>query len=194
MKENRYALAGWLAIASAATIGPEIITGALFDAKPEKFYFILPIHLILVSVEMGFGIYALLKFRSMLRDCFGFHKLDTIIILIIFGSMLITGISVASRLIPYPDMKIPFLVALMIVSIPMAVIGIVFGLRLLQLENSLHGLKKRIAYLYMAASICFATLIFVAIGLILSLIFTVMMGIVMIKGPVDEPEKIVEFV
>ncbi|MDP8205375.1 MAG: hypothetical protein P9L92_01825 [Candidatus Electryonea clarkiae] len=194
MEENRYVLAGWLAIASVIIMVPEMIAGGLFDAKPEKFYFMLPIHIMLVTIEVAFGIYAFLRFRTMLKECYDFHKLDVLIILIICGTLVINGIGITGRILAGLDMKIVFLTALMIVSIPMAVVGIMFGIKLLQLNNSLYGLKKPIAYIYMAAAICFATLIFVPLGLILMMTFTVMMALVMIRGPEPEQQTEVEFV
>jgi len=78
------------------------------------------------------------------------------------------------------------------VLIPAAIAQFVLCKRLLQLNGTLHGLLKPLAYIGMTISVCALTLIFVFVGMFLAPVYATLLGIILIKGP-EQPE-IPEFV
>ena len=90
------------------------------------------------------------------------------------------------------QLNITLAMVVVIIGIPFSVIGIISGTRLLKLEHSLNGFRKPMAYTLIISSICFATLILVPVGLILSSAFTFMLGLVFLKS--GEQELELEFV
>jgi hypothetical protein len=194
MKNNEYSIAGWAAIVAACMTVPLIITGIATDIvarrAPELTPFIFLGYLALSVFHMICGLYALYRFRTLLNTRYRFHRVDLLVTVIIIGVIVLTSVAIAVRsafLLAGLDPKlalvaIPIMVA---VSFPLAVIGIIFGIRILTLESDLNGYLKPLAYLTIAASVCFATFILVPIGLVLDAASNIFLGLVFLR---PEPE------
>ena len=197
---NKYTLAGWLAIASAILIFPEAIMGMLLDIKPDKLAMLAFPWTIITALEVSFSVYVMLRFKHLLNEWFNFHRVDTLILLLILGSIIMSSFGVSVRLLkilnilPHDNLKLGllFITTIVILGIPMAVIGVVFGLRLLKLEDDLGGYRKPLAYVTIIASICFATMILAIVGMLLSAAFNFMLGMLFLKA--GEMEATPEFV
>ena len=205
MNNTKYQIAGWLAITSVMMMAPSAGLAFLFDMKPDQFAMVLPYHFGLEILGLVLGCYALYQFKNFLNE-YDFHRVDTLVILVIIGSVLLTGVGLAGRIYGATDhsvaeeemimKKLSWILAIVAVGTPLSIIGIIFSVQLLKLRSTLGGLLKPIAYTYMAASICFITVVLAPIGLLLVIISTILMAIVMIRGPEVEPEseEVVEFV
>ncbi len=199
MEENKYALAGWLAITGAILLFPEILFGLLVEIKPDKLGLLVFPYGIIAITEVAFTVYAFLRFRSLLNERYSFHKVDFLVLLIVIGSIVGTAFTVVVRhlyvfgiLTQTPAVKIAVVTALMVIAIPLSVVGIVFGVKLLKLEANFRGLLKPMVYIYIAGSICFATFVLILPGVLLFATFQIMMGLVFLRAGEDEVE--LEFV
>ena len=90
MEEHKYKLAGWLAFASAVMIFPEMLMGILIDARVEKFGFLTLPWAAITLLEACFSVYVMFRFRHLLNNLFNFHKLDTLILLMVIGGIIMT--------------------------------------------------------------------------------------------------------
>ncbi len=195
---SKYTLAGWMAITGAIMIFPEIIMGMLLDIKPEKLGILIIPYVFITIAETAITLFAFFRFKQLLNERYEFHRVDTLIIFIIFGSMILTSIGLFVRtmntlgIIPSDsiNLSVIFTSLVIILSIPLAVAGIVFGLKLLKLERGLSGLLKPLAYTQIVASICLASIILMPLGLVFMIAFQIMLGIVFLRDGDEliEPE------
>lgn len=176
----RYAIAGWLAIAGAVITIPELLLCILQDIAPGRRAGLLPFIVFLTLARQVCVVYAFYQFKNLLNEYYEFHKTDTLISILIGCGIIITCLALAARI--NLDLRIPAVILGGVVGIPTGILGIVFGVKLLQLEAPLHGLLKPLAYLNIAGSICFLTFILTPIGLILMIAGEVVLGIVFLKG------------
>ncbi|MBT3234125.1 MAG: hypothetical protein HN356_15100 [Calditrichaeota bacterium] len=198
MDNSKYTLAGWMAITGAIMIFPEIIMGILLDIKPDKLSILVFPYTFITIAETTITLFAFFRFKHLLNKRYEFHRADTLILVIIFGSMILTSISLFARtmhtlgVLPTNDLTFSTIVsaALIILGIPLAVAGIVFGLRLLKLNQGLSGLLKPMAYTYIAGSICLASIILAPIGLLFIIAFQIMLGMAFLRegDELIEPE------
>ncbi|MCF7811609.1 hypothetical protein K9N50_11540 [bacterium] len=197
--ENKYALAGWLAIIGAILLFPEILFGLLVEFKPDKLGMLVFPYGIIAITEVAFTVYAFLRFRDLLNERYSFHQVDLLVLLIVIGSIAGTSFAVVMRhlyifgvVTPTPVVKIASIIATMLIAIPLSAIGVVFGIKLLKLDTDLRGLLKPMVYIYIAGSICFATFVLIIPGVLLYATFQIMMGLVFLRE--GDTEASLEFV
>ena len=176
-----YKTAGWLSITSAILAIPLSVITIIQMLKRSSGRILAPFSIILLLLTVVFGLYAVYKFRDLLNRKYEFHKVDTLITIVILGSILMTCERVLFRLI-YPAGMVPMLVLIVATGIPLSIVGIMFAARLLELNDDLNGLLKPLAYTYMVACILFLTIILSDFGHIALIAFHVMLGIALIRS------------
>lgn len=185
-QSENYTAAGWLAITSAILSVPLMVLSIIQFVKHSIRSVLMPIGILLLIVITLLTLYAIYKFGKMLNKRHNFHLVDTLIIIIIAGGILITLERILFRIM-FPVALVPLLILLAMTGIPLSIIGILFSVRLMQLDHDLNGMLKPIAYTYMAASICFLTIILSDFGLLFMIAFNVFMGIALIKAGEEKP-------
>lgn len=195
MENENYNLAGWAALASALLFLP-ILGLALFSdmqnnsglevglLKPGALYLAIALDI----VSKALLLYAFLRFRHLLNHRYGFHAVDKLIIIVFAGGALIGVLSYLVRLLP--DFKVPLIATGVMLMIVCGILGIVYATRLLRLNSSLNGLLKPLAYISMAASICFTLVVLSPLGLVLMVASTVVLGLVLLRNHSDELEEL----
>jgi len=201
MKTNRYAVAGWAAILSAAGSLAMLGLSLVFDlAKIVEGQggFHPPAwsarQVVLVASVDAFawilGIYALIRFRDLLRERYDFHAIDHLIWIVIGAGLLVACASYAQRIF-WVDRLGSALVgvfASVILGVLNGVIGIVFATRLFRINGNLNGYKKPLAYLYLAGSICFLLVIPSLVGIVLFAAWSLLLGLAFFKKDEDLEE------
>ena len=190
-QSDNYAAAGWLAIVSAILGVPLMVLSIIQFIKRSFGRVLMPVGILLLIVITVLTLYAMYKFGRMLNHRHNFHGVDTLIIIIIAGGILITLERILFRIV-FPAGIIPLLILLAMTGIPLSIIGILFSVRLMQLDHDLNGMLKPIAYTYMAASICFLTIILSDFGLLFMIAFNVFLGLALIKA--DKEQSLPDFV
>ncbi len=201
MKDNPYTLAGYLAIAGAVLALPSIVFGIILEIGKGKVAFLLIPYLILAVIQLSFGLYAFYRFKDLLNTRFHFHDVDTLIVLIIIGSAILMAIGMVgksiSTFIP-PEEALPlalvFIGGIAVVGIPLAVLGIIYAVKLLKLPSELGGLKKPYIYLNIIACCFFVTFILAPIGMLFDLVATILMGLILLKPQSEMEAEELEFV
>jgi hypothetical protein len=199
--DNRYALAGWASIASAALTLAMLGLVLAFDlAKivenrgefaPSMWTAQQALLVIAIdAVSWVFGIYALVRFRDLLRERYDFHAIDQLIWVVIAAGLLIATASHGQRLLIDPTLAsaVVGLATTVILGVLNGVIGIVFATRLLKINGNLNGYKKPLAYVYLAGSICFMLVLPALVGIVLLCVFNVILALVFFQG--DELEEL----
>jgi len=200
---NRYALAAWASIGSAALTLAMLGLSLAFDlAKivenrgefaPSMWTAQQALLVITIdAVSWVFGIYALLRFRDLLRERYNFHAIDQLIWIVIGAGLLVAVASHGQRLVVAPPPTVASAVisvaTMVILGILNGVIGIVFATRLLKINGNLNGYKKPLAYVYLAGSICFMLVVPALVGIVLLCVFNVILALVFFQG--DDLEEL----
>ena len=204
MTTNRYAIAGWAAILSAAGSLAMLGLSLVFDlakiveaqGKFSPAVWSLPQTVLVVAVDAFawiLGIYALIRFRDLLRERYDFHAIDHIIWIVIGAGLLVAVVSHGQRIFADRDLgnAVIGMASMVILGVLNGVIGIVFATRLLRINGSLNGYKKPLAYIYLAGSICFLLVVPALVGVVLLSAWSVVLGLAFFKGEELEELEVV---
>lgn len=204
MDKNRYAAAGWASIASAA--GTLAMLGLSFafelpklgeSAGPFSPSVWTARQLVLVITVDAFawilGVYALLRFRDLLRERYDFHAVDHLIWVVIGAGLLVAVASHGQRVLPDPTFgsALAGVATMAVLGILNGVIGIVFATRLLRINGNLNGYKRPLAYVYLAGSICFLLVVPSLVGVVLLAAWSVLLALVFFRGEELEELEVV---
>jgi len=194
MSTNRYALAGWAAILSAAGTLAMLGLSLIFDFAKivetrgsfSPAMWTLSQIVLVVTIDAFawiLGIYALVRFRDLLRERYGFHAIDHLIWIVIGAGLLVALASYAQRIFGEGQLgsAIAGVVSMAVLGVLNGVIGIVFATRLLKVNGNLNGYKKPLAYIYLAGSICFVLVIPTLIGVALFCAWSLLLGLAFFK-------------
>lgn len=204
MSTNRYAVAGWAAILSAAGTLAVLGLSFVFDlsqitGRPERFapaLWSLQQAVLVIAVDAAawiLGIYALVKFRDLLRERYNFHAIDHLIWVVIGAGLLVAAASYAQRLAGDGKLgsALVGVATLAVLGVLNGVIGIVFATRLLKINGNLNGYKKPLAYVYLAGSICFLLVVPALVGMVLLAAWSVLLGLSFFQGEELEELEVV---
>lgn len=210
MNSNRYAAAGWAAILSAAGSLAMLGLSLIFDLgkiveTQSRFVtpaWSLPQIVLVVSLDAFawvLGIYALVRFRDLVRERYDFHAIDNLIWIVIGAGLLIAVASHGQRIFAFGAEGIGVSVATAVLAMAMVailgilngVIGIVFATRLLKINGNLNGYKKPLAYIYLAGSICFLLVVPALVGIVLLSAWSIILGLAFFKGEELEELEVV---
>jgi hypothetical protein len=189
--EKNYTLAGWAAIASALFFLPIMGLAVYHDLQSDsgaQAGNLLVLVILLDLVSKLLGLYALLKFRSLLNQRYQFHAVDNLIIILYVAGVSLGVLSYLVRMIP--DAKIPVLITGATLMFVYGILGIIYATRLLRLPGNLNGLLKPLAYTTMVGSICFLLVFLSPLGLALMVASTVILGLVLLKQEQVELEEL----
>jgi hypothetical protein len=180
-----YTLAGWLSILQAVAV---LLQAAVF-LPMANFLFGRVMSLSgdeILKLRTGFdvvgslaGIYVLYMFRRLLNERLNFHKADLPIYGLIFcyAAAAIIGVTDIVMNTPYNA-----IIAQWIISMLSNLIGIVYAIRLIKLDDNLNGLLKPYVYLTIAGGVCGATIVLSQIGSLIYMVSLILLGIIMIRA------------
>jgi hypothetical protein len=197
--EKQYRVVGWLAITSAIMMLPMVVLGIALEIPNPFVLLLLFIYVPLVFLSVGFSLYALYRFRRLLNDHYQFHEVDHLITAIIFGTIGLFLVALTAKLVTVvgksgfgmsPQALLPVgivgLVLIVMIGIPLAVLGMIFAVKLLNLQGDLWGMLRPFAFTTMAACVLYATILLAPLGGLVDAVATVMLGVVFLraaKGP-----------
>jgi hypothetical protein len=204
MSTNRYAAAGWASILSAAGTLAVLGLSFVFDLariveRPAGFtpalWSLQQIVLVIAvdAVAWILGIYALVRFRDLLRERYDFHAIDHLIWIVIGAGLLVAAASYAQRLAADGKLgsALVGMATMAVLGVLNGVIGIVFATRLLKINGNLNGYKKPLAYVYLAGSICFLLVVPALVGMVLLAAWSVLLGLSFFQGEELEELEVV---
>ena len=180
---NYYALAGWLSIASAVLIIPEIgLTVFIGLLSPKLEIFLAPLRV--VNVVMG--IFVLYMFRKLLNVCFRFHRADTLIHVLITVNVvffLIGLIDIFAGLAGAGGgFEIAFSIVSMVLFVAYCIVNIIFGVTLLKLEDNMFRLLKPYAVMIILSGALGATVILIPFALLAAIAHMIILGMIFLRA------------
>jgi hypothetical protein len=181
---NRYALAGWLAIAQAVLLFPEIgvavVADYLLGTSPFIKVAVAPIHI----ASMLVGIYVLYMFRDLLGRRFEFHRTDNVLVTLIGANVVFIVLGILGLVLGLlagaaEDL---FDVLTLVLFVPYNIIVVVFGIMLLKLEDDLFGLLKPLVFMTITSGVLGATIILSPLGLLAHIASLIILGMVFLRA------------
>ncbi len=187
MTTQRLTLAGWLAITYAVLAIPFFALSAVLSTLSSDGVKIA--NLLLLLVIFALAIFPILSLKNLLNTRLSFRDTDIFIILIILVNVAQAVIYILGILSPLGQpflVEMPFLTPAMLVSlalaVPTAFLYIMFAIKLLRLQDPLHGMLKPFAYTIMAAGFCYGTIVLVFFGILAEIISYIILGIIFIRA------------
>ena len=204
MGSNRYVAAGWAAILSAVGTLAWLGLSFVFDLakiasgrggfppppwSTEQATLVAAVD----AVATILGIYALVRFRDLLRERYNFHAVDHLIWIVIGVGLLTSVVSHAQNFAGVTTFGGAFvaMASLAVVAILNGDIGIVFATRLLKVNGNLNGYKKPLAYVYLVASVCFVFVVPSLFGVVLLAAWSILLGLAFFRGEELEELEVV---
>ncbi len=187
MTAQRLTLAGWFAITYAVLAIPFFaLSPALSSLSGDG---VKIANLLLTLVTYALAIFPILSLKNLLNTRLSFRDTDIFISLMIWANVAFAVIVILGILSPLGQpflVETPWLTPAMLVSlalvVPVGFVYIMFAIKLLRLQDPLHGMLNPFAYTIMAAGFCYGTIVLVPFGLLAELISYIILGIIFIRA------------
>lgn len=200
MEENKYKLAGWLAVVQAVLFPAAIVIAIIEAVAAAELFnirrpFVGPADLLMIIFTV-IGIYTILMFRKLLHERYQYHDLDLLILVSIWWAIVFQviglGLSVITTFM-WPVDKIMFAVIYAVfftgAMVSIGIVDILIAVKLLKDKENFSEFIRGFAYVTMAAGICEVTVLLTPLALILIPVSAVILALVFFR---DRQE--VEFV
>jgi len=200
MEENKYKLAGWLAVVQAVLFPVAIVIGIIEVVAAAELFnirrpFVGPADLLMI-IFTAIAIYTILMFRKLLHERYQYHDLDLLILLSIWWAIVFQVVGLGLSLLTgifWPVDKVLFaIIYLVFMTGAMVTIGIVdilIAVKLLKVKENFSEYIRGFAYVTMVAGICEVTVLLTPLALILVPVSAVILALIFFR---DQQE--VEFV
>lgn len=189
MNQNRYSLAGWVAIAQAIVfplgilmaIAQGLLGAALFGYHGPSFG---PSDMLFMLFTVMWA-YTLWMFRVYLNERCNYHDLDLLItaaicvtILLQMASFGLRGIAIGLAPIAGTVFVILYLMFAAFAMITAGILDILIAVKLLQIRQGVNDLLKAFAFITMAVGVLEVTVIFSPLALVLVPVHCVILGMI----------------
>jgi hypothetical protein len=180
-------LAAWLSIVNAVIslpfIAMSMFLGNMGGIGPRLLQATLSL------IGLGLFIYVLLSLRKLFNSRFQFHDADIYVTLLIWVEVVLVLLTLLS--LGSDKMEFGMNILSTVVLIPLGILIIMFGTRVLRLSQDLFGLKKPFAIAQIVTGIFFITVILFMLGIIASAVGDVILGIIFFRAA-EEPLSHIE--
>lgn len=193
VSDSQFKTAGWCAIFAMLFAIPLWIIGFLYlNLRPLLF-----IYIPLVVAGNVFWVYVLVQFKRLLNERYDFHSLNAIIIAQIVINLTLCVEDILVKIIMGVFTPVAFLGILQLGFFVLAyfllgILGIVAGIRLLEIREDPSRLLRTLAIITIVSSFCFVSIILLPIGYLIGLANSVILAIIFFRAA--DVETQVEFV
>jgi len=200
MEENKFKLAGWLAVVQAVLFPLGLVMGIIerglaggtFDDKRPL---LGTADLIMIAFTI-IAIYTLLMFRKLLHERYEYRDLDLLIIVSIWWAIVFQAVGLLIGIIaglywPVDRVMLAVVYAVFLTGamVTIGIVDILIAVKLLKIKESLGEYVRGFAYVTMAAGICEVTVLLSPLSLMLVPASAIILALIFFR---DEHE--VEFV
>jgi hypothetical protein len=187
MKSNDYKVAGYVAILAVIAFVVEIIVTFASQTLAYGEFFSPNVVAATLLLHVAFASYATYCLRSFLQERYGYHGVDTLIVLLVGGGIILAIVLIASEYFEPHGMA---LVARIVIGISLGIVSMIFGYRFLAVDGDIGGFKKPFAYCHILAPLSFMSVILAPVGLLLLLVANTLLALIFFS----EEDQQVEFV
>jgi len=192
MDENRYSLAGWLAITQAVifplafviSIAQGLIGVSVFGYRGPMFG---PSDLLFI-IFTGISVYTLTMFRKLLNERYNYHDVDLLILLAICWGIVYQISQLALRAwlvfmwpVSSTALSIIYLVFFATTMITAGVIDILIAVKLLQIRQKLNEMIRAFTYITLVSGLAEVSVVLAPLALLLLPVSCVILGIIFLR-------------
>jgi len=174
----RLRIAGSLAMLNAFLTIPWVIMTFLLTAREGLFFKIAEVSMQSASTCMF--IYTALTLRRLLNQRYAFHDIDRFIGWMIKANVVLTAVSIIG--VASPDVASSAGTLALILIVPLGVIQLMLGLRLLRLSDEPKNLFRAYGYLNLVTGFCLATIIMIPLGIFSGAVADIMLGTIFLQA------------
>lgn len=182
LADSHLRLAGWLSLLSAIITLPLFIL-AFIAASEVQVSGLSLLSTLAFIFHTGIYCYVYLTFRDFLHTHFSFTKVDRQINIIVGISVIAAVMDVLAFIFSSAQDVVSFLTFFLI--IPLGIVSIQMGLSLLQLKDSLSGLKNVFSYLLIFVGVFLVSIVLLIPGLLLGIVVDVVLGIILLRAAME---------
>ena len=176
MKQQKFRVAGWAAVIAAAAFVVEIVLSLLAETPAYGGAIGPGLVALALAVHVLMGSFAMWRLREFLHETCDFHGVDALIPWVIGGGILLAAVLAASRLGMDESLASWLLPG---IGVPVGILGMLFGYRLLAANGTLGGYRNAFAWIHIIAPICFVTLVLAPIGLLLLIVALLLLAVML---------------
>jgi hypothetical protein len=180
LNDKNLTFAGWLSIAGAVMAIPLVALGVMAGMAGDESVAMPYLQAFLSMGALIIYVYIFVMFRRLLNEKAGFHKADKYITLLIWFNVIVTVISVI--LIPVTEAQDVIGIAVLLLLIPLGIVYVVVGVKLLHCEDDLFGYLKPFSYLTIATGVMTAVVVLMLLGVVTSIIADVLLAVIFFKA------------
>jgi hypothetical protein len=185
MRAQSFKIAGWIAVAAVVAFLVEIILTFASELPAYSEVISPSVVALTLAIHIAFASYATYCLRTFLNERYEFHGTDTLIPLLV-GSGIVLGLAlIGARLFLEPTVSMVLMFSL---GIPLGVISMLFGYRLLAINGTISGYKKPFAYSNIIAPVCFLSVVLAPLGLLLLIAAEVLLALMFFSDESPELE------
>jgi hypothetical protein len=192
MDENRYSLAGWVAITQAIifplafviSIAQGLIGVAAFGYRGPTFG---PSDLLFIAFT-AMSVYTLLMFRNLLNERYNYHDVDALILLAICWGVVFQVSSLALRVwvvtiwpVSETALSVVYLVFFAVSMITAGIIDILIAVKLLQIRQKLNEMIRAFTYITLVSGLAEVSFVLAPVALLLVPVSCVILGLIFLK-------------
>lgn len=187
MKTKNYKLAGYAAVLAVVAFILEIMVS--FASQSSAYGEVVSQGLVTLTIvlHVAFASYAMYRLRSFLNEQYEYHGTDVLIPLLVGGGIVFALALIGSE---YFLAHGPTILLTIGLGVPLGVISMLFGYRLIAVDSNIGGLKKPFAYSHIIAPLCFMSVVLAPLGLLLLLISGTLLALIFF----NEEDQELEFV
>ena len=186
LADSHLRLAGWLSLLSAIITLPLFIL-AFIAASEVQVSGLSLLSTLAFIFHTGIYCYVYLTFRDFLHTHFSFTKVDRQINIIVGISVIAAVMDVLAFIFSSAQDVVSFLTFFLI--IPLGIVSIQMGLSLLQLKDSLSGLKNVFSYLLIFVGVFLVSIVLLIPGLLLGIVVDVVLGIILLRAAMEMDKR-----
>ena len=192
MDENKYSLAGWLAITQAVifplafviSIAQGLIGASVFGYRGPMFG---PSDLLFI-IFTGIAVYTLTMFRKLLNERYNYHDVDLLILLAICWGIVYQISQLALRAwlvfiwpVSSTALSIVYLVFFATTMITAGIIDILIAVKLLQIRQKLNEMIRAFTYITLVSGLAEVSVVLAPLALLLLPISCVILGMIFLR-------------
>jgi hypothetical protein len=192
MDENKYSLAGWLAITQAVifplafviSIAQGVIGASVFGYRGPMFG---PSDLLFI-IFTGISVYTLTMFRKLLNERYNYHDIDLLILLAICWGIVYQISQLALRAwlifiwpVSSTALSIVYLVFFATTMITAGIIDILIAVKLLQIRQKLNEMIRAFTYITLVSGLAEVSVVLAPLALLLLPVSCVVLGIIFLR-------------
>lgn len=174
----RFRIAGCLAMLNAFLTIPWVILTYLLSAREGLFFKIA--ELFMQTASTLIFIYTSLTLLRMLNQRYAFHDIDRFIGWMIKANVVLAAVGIVGIASPAVASSAGTLALILIV--PLGVIQLMLGLRLLRLSDEPKSLFRAYGYLNLVTGFCLATIIMIPVGIFSGAVADIMLGTIFLQA------------